>query len=989
QIRQTLLSIVSELTGYPEQMLGLEMDIESDLGIDSIKRVEILSAVEEKFPHLPQVTPDMMGTLKTLGQICDFLTGPADAATQPADSTARTVPCPESSEAPQIRQTLLSIVSELTGYPEQMLGLEMDIESDLGIDSIKRVEILSAVEEKLPHLPQVTPDMMGTLKTLGQICEFLAKGRAGGIAINEKNEIASNDDKNDQAPHSDEAGRILSRKLIRVKEMPRQTGTRWTLPKDGFVAVAGSNDAMNTALIQALAGNDIVAKFVATPEELSGQKGATGLILVAPMAAGQALEWAKLASAFERRTDHNGACFCSITFLDGAFGFNNLPLTDPVQGALAGLVKTAAIEWPSVRCLALDIDPEWTQLDAVANQIALEVAYPQDDDVVEIGLSADRRIGLELVRSPLTRTAQIDLSPDDVVVVTGGARGVTGSAVQALAARCGCKLALLGRSQASENEPDWLEGLSKPGEMKAAILEHYFSDRNPTPIQVEAAYQSFISARQINDAIGLLSDRGLTVRYYSVDVRDYQKIAQTFDLIREELGQIKGIIHGAGVLADRLIAEKQPEQFEQVFETKVDGLHALLDASESDALRYLVLFSSVSARVGNRGQADYAMANEALNKIARQQAKRLPNCKVLSINWGPFDGGMVTPSLKAAFEARGIGLIAPMDGAEAMVDEMANPVSDAIEVVIGSLFDSSRISAPVDADADKESSSEPQEMSITAKRLIDIDHHPVLRSHQLDGRPVVPLALMTEWLAHSALHANPGLSLHGLDRLRLLNGIVLDGQKASVCIMAGKARRVQDQYEVDVEIRDDSRQNSDLVHSSAKAILVERHPEAPGFNRLDAMDDRSADRSLEQVYEQILFHGKALRGLQHFSHLSELEMAARIAPAPPPADWMDKPLRSRWIMDPLVIDSAFQMAIVWCHNRLGKVSLPSYAQSYRQYRDRFPQNGVSALMLVKKHTKHKIICDFTFLDEERQVVATLKGYQAVMTPTLMRAFKAA
>jgi NAD(P)-dependent dehydrogenase (short-subunit alcohol dehydrogenase family) len=870
-----------------------------------------------------------------------------------------------------------------------MLGLEMDIESDLGIDSIKRVEILSAVEEKLPHLPQVTPDMMGTLKTLGQICDFLAKGQADQIEIDDKNAIESNNDKNEKAPRSDAVGQILSRKLVGIKEMPRLTGTRWTPSKGGFVAVVGSNDAMNTALIQALAENDIVAKSVATPEELSAQNGAAGLILVAPMAAGQALEWAKLASAFEKRTDHSGACFCSVTFLDGDFGFNSLPLTDPVQGALAGLVKTAAIEWPSVRCLALDIDPGWAQLDAVANQIALEVAYPQDGGVVEIGLSADRRIGLELVSSPLTRTAQIDLSPDDVVVVTGGARGVTGSAVQALAARCGCKLALLGRSQASEKEPDWLEGLSKPGEMKAAILEHHFSDRNPTPMQVEAAYQSFISARQINDAIGQLSDRGWTARYYSVDVRDCRKIAQTFDLIRKELGEIKGIIHGAGVLADRLIAEKQPEQFQQVFETKVDGLHALLDAADSDTLRYLVLFSSVSARLGNRGQSDYAMANEALNKIARQQAKRLPNCKVLSINWGPFDGGMVTPSLKAAFEARGIGLIAPMDGAAAMVDEMANPASDEIEVVIGSLFDSSRISDPVDADADKESFSKPQEMSITAKRLIDIDHHPVLRSHQLDGRPVVPLALMTEWLAHSALHANPGLSLHGLDRLRLLNGIVLDGQKTSVRIMAGKARRVQDQYDVDVEIRDDSRQNSDLVHSSAKAILVERLPEDPGFNRLDAMDDRSADRSLEQVYEQILFHGKALRGLQHFSHLSELEMTARIAPAPPPADWMDKPLRSRWIMDPLVIDSAFQMAIVWCHNRLGKVSLPSFAQSYRQYRDRFPQNGVSALMLVKNHTKHKIVCDFTFLDEDRKVVATLKGYQAVMTPTLMRAFKAA
>jgi hypothetical protein len=94
-------------------------------------------------------------------------------------------------------------------------------------------------------------------------------------------------------------------------------------------------------------------------------------------------------------------------------------------------------------------------------------------------------------------------------------------------------------------------------------------------------------------------------------------------------------------------------------------------------------------------------------------------------------------------------------------------------------------------------------------------------------------------------------------------------------------------------------------------------------------------------------------------------------------------------MDPLVIDSAFQMAIVWCHNQLGQVSLPSYAESYRQYRDRFPRDGVSAFMQVRNCTKHKMICDFTFVDEDRQVVATLNGYQAVMTPTLMRAFKAA
>jgi hypothetical protein len=73
----------------------------------------------------------------------------------------------------EISDCLTQIVSQLTGYPVEMLGLDMDIEADLGIDSIKRVEILSALEERMPHLPKVTPDMVGTLKSLGQICHFL------------------------------------------------------------------------------------------------------------------------------------------------------------------------------------------------------------------------------------------------------------------------------------------------------------------------------------------------------------------------------------------------------------------------------------------------------------------------------------------------------------------------------------------------------------------------------------------------------------------------------------------------------------------------------------------------------------------------------------------------------------------------------------------------------------------------------------------------
>jgi acyl carrier protein len=171
-----LLFIVSELTGYPVEMLGLDMDIESDLGIDSIKRVEILSALEERVSNIPHFSPEMMGKMKTLGQILTHL---SETVSEPASSK---IDHPFKSDGiktnePQngLKSSLLHVVSELTGYPEEMLGLDMDIESDLGIDSIKRVEILSALESNLPNIPPVTPEKMGKMKTLGQIVDYLSE----------------------------------------------------------------------------------------------------------------------------------------------------------------------------------------------------------------------------------------------------------------------------------------------------------------------------------------------------------------------------------------------------------------------------------------------------------------------------------------------------------------------------------------------------------------------------------------------------------------------------------------------------------------------------------------------------------------------------------------------------------------------------------------------------------------------------------------------
>jgi NAD(P)-dependent dehydrogenase (short-subunit alcohol dehydrogenase family)/acyl carrier protein len=955
------------------------MDIESDLGIDSIKRVEILSALEEKMPHLPKVTPDMMGPLKTLGQICDYLSvsnqsiSPAPAPAPETDS-----PSGAATAVSKIQQTLTGIVSELTGYPAEMLGAEMDIESDLGIDSIKRVEILSALEEKMPHLPKVTPDMMGTLKTIGQIIEYLGK--------EPRNTPSSEPESQQQAKIHVVQNPIeekIDRQIIRIQSMPKPEPSPSSFPKDHFVGVVGGFNGLESELIQTFKNNGVQARYLKHVDELTSDVRMAGLILIAPMEAQEAFRWASAcAPLLQHKAQHGSTFFTTISALDGAFGFSGRQIDDPSQGGLAGLAKTAAIEWSGVNCKALDIDPYWEDIPAVARAVCESILFADPETPIEVGIGPDGLICLKLDSVSAEENRTIQLSAKDVVIVTGGARGVTAAASKALASQTPCTLVLMGRSPAPEPEPQWLTNLSSEGDIKQAIWGQLTHQAQTSPKEIEHIYQKWMANRQVLATLSDLQRMGADAHYISIDVRDFDAIQAQLHHIRQEIGPIRGLIHGAGVLEDRFIVDKQIEQFRKVYDTKVKGLIALLNAAMEDDLKYMVVFSSVSARLGNQGQVDYAMANEVLNKTARQQAQIRPECKVIAINWGPWDGGMVTSSLKRNFLKNNIALI-PIDlGAEAMVSEMAQPINEVVEVVIGgSLPKGDATPAVVEKPAIS--------LALTCKRDINLDRYPFLHSHQLDGRPVVPLALITEWLAHSALHANPGLVLHGLDNLRMLNGIILDRQKRMIRMLAGKARRNGLMYEVEVEIRDGLEDSGGCVHSNANVILSEKLPKAPVFNENGHFKPGNASHCLDDIYKDVLFHGADLRGIKEIIRISRESISAKLASAPPPAQWINDPLRSRWIADPLVLDSAFQMAIVWCHQHYGLVSLPSFAAAYRQYCHRFPDTGVSAVLEIQKSNHRKMVGNFTFIDKDKSVLACIKGYEAIMDPGLRKAFKAA
>ena len=1015
-IERTMLEVVSELTGYPIETLGLDMDIEADLGIDSIKRVEILSTLEEKMPDLPSVSPEIIGTLKTLGQIAEYMASSmtGDAAIQSEVQNREKKSSfseindlqPSHSEKKKLERIMLEVVSELTGYPIETLGLDMDIEADLGIDSIKRVEILSTLEEKMPDLPSVSPEIIGTLKTLGQIAEHLKNSAEGVASSNDTgpalimpvagNEVSKN------APVF--LSENIDRNVISVVDKPFHKGEKLSITNNRKIFITDDKTGLSQAIADELGLLGINTVLI-SPDILKYKEKLpepAGLVIVQNPEAGSnnpdLIDAFSLANHVAKdlldSAAKGGAFFAAITRLDGAFGFKGRGIVNPMQAGLIGLAKTAAIEWQGVCCRAIDIAPNWKENLNIAKAVVTELFYPDLSSPVEIGfdpsLQAGSRYTLELESVPYPKELNqpAELSPDDVIVITGGARGITAASAYALANHGKPTLVLLGRSPSPSPEPKWLSYTDDEAAIKKAILENEFYKNGASPKQIEKAYKKYMANREISRNLEKLKSTGANILYYSVDIRDYDSVNSIFSEIRANNGPITGIIHGAGVLEDRLIIDKTVKQFENVFDTKVKGIKSLLDATNEDALKYIILFSSITARMGNKGQVDYAMANEVLNKIAQHESVSRPDCKVISINWGPWDGGMVSSSLKREFARNGVPLIPVEDGAKCMLCEMMSDEKSHVEVVVGgNITADNKIDRKTHMLSEKSEEHKKKNLSLTFKRELDIVTYPVLKAHMLDGKPVVPFALMTEWFGHGALHDNPGLVLHGFDDMRILKGIKLDQEKKIIRLMAGKARKKGGNYEVDVELRDGFKDNMPVIHSRAKAILTDAISRPPAFSSSEYFDSKTYPRSIDEVYEKILFHGNELRGIKKIIGYSSEGIIAEIFPAPSPAKWMSDPLRNRWIGDPLVLDSAFQMAIIWCYDEMGKVSLPSYLASYRQYCDSFPANGVTAILKVNEATDHIMRGDFTFLDPDNIIVARLSGYEAVFDASLYKAFK--
>ncbi|WP_228059619.1 type I polyketide synthase [Plectonema radiosum] len=435
-LSKTLLSVVSDKTGYPLEMLELEMDIEADLGIDSIKRVEIIGGLQEQLPNLPQPNLEEMAEveLRTIGQIVDYMQGLKEGVgsreqletpfldngvlnnkteVQINDTKQLSV-----IEKDTLSKTLLMVVSEKTGYPGEMLDLEMDIEADLGIDSIKRVEIIGGLQEQLPDLPQPNLEEMAEieLRTLGQIVDYMQslttetekKKQPQFKPIKPKHHISRAKVKQQFLPKPDKLefdlpvghiclltddGSQLTGKLAQtlkdkglmvvVMNFPQSVKSSLPLGIERITLENGSDEEIKTQLTTIKLNYGEIAAFI----HLHPVHQAETAIIK------QVFLLAKhLKTSLTQAGKLGRSCFMTVTRLDGELGCSGKNQLSAITGGLFGLTKSLRWEWQSVFCRAIDLNPDFDT--TIATQHILAEFHDPNRLISEVGYGTRGRMTL-------------------------------------------------------------------------------------------------------------------------------------------------------------------------------------------------------------------------------------------------------------------------------------------------------------------------------------------------------------------------------------------------------------------------------------------------------------------------------------------------------------------------------------------------------------------------------------------------------------------
>ena len=946
---------------------------------------------------------------------------PAPAAT--VAKAADPAPAGETLSREKLVDMLLAIVEEKTGYPRDMVGMDQNLEADLGIDSIKRIEVVGAMLQQLPaaHREALTESRskLNTQPTLNGMVDLIAQAKVGAVAV--PFDVAGVGAKADRISHP-------PRLIMRPLPEPIPSDAARSLAAGRFIMTRdrlGVADAL-ADLLRARKAEVVLL----SPESLADESliletcrsaalaaPVAGFVHLAPLgapalAAGDGpVQWRaalllnekslflflrELSSAWSE-----GAHVVAASALGGWFGREGTasPELTLVSGAV-GALKSLREEREDLRVKAVDLDPRRAPGDMAADLLAeMEVEGGRQ----EVGYPDGRRTIFQSVAETVNTDPDREAALSNLVVLaTGGARGITAEVLRELA-RPGNTLALTGRSALVAEEPAELAGLSDADSLRKYFVAQVRAGvMKLTPGEIQRRVQQALDQREMRANLADLRAGGATVEYHAVDVTDEDAIRDLLADLRQRHGRIDGVVHGAGVIEDKRLADKKSDSWSRVVDTKVIGLLLLQKHLDPTTLKFFTVFSSVAGRYGNSGQSDYATANELMNRLCMSlQARWGGQVAVSALCWGPwgatkFGAGMVTAETEAKFAEKGVYLVSAELGRRLFRQELTRRAGSGVEVVCGEapwesreaeLGALRRVAAPEAPDLGalvgrSAVASRPTGERIVPVRL-DPARHLYLHEHALDGKLVLPAAAALEIMAEAARALWPGWRVVEVREHKLMKGVEVDSAGRDMQVfLSPPPYGSSEGFEVSAALQSDLGNGRAMTHYRCVVRLEHAIPAPMPAARGDHAD---MSLSVEKAYGEWLFHGPRFQVIEAIEGLSRAGSGARVRSTRPTL-WLGAPTSDEpgWLFDPALLDAAAQMAWLWSRAYRDESALPTRFGRVVRYREKMPERMHMEYERIEVDDPTLIRANVTFFDEQGDPVMAIEELDSVASAALNR-----
>ena len=1043
EIVAAVTDIVAEMTGYPADLLDPDLDLEADLGVDTVKQAEVFAAVRTRW-NLERDDTLQLREFPTLNHVAAWVrdklgveqptAATASAAvpdTAPTPTPEVAAPATAADDADEIVAAVTDIVAEMTGYPADLLDPDLDLEADLGVDTVKQAEVFAAVRTRW-NLERDDTLQLREFPTLNHVAAWV-RDKLGATGAGSSAASGTAVDGTATAPPA--APHTVVGDLDAVDALPRRLPTPSLRPsadqclptgvslKDARVVVMRDEGGVGDALVKRLrkAGATALVLDPGTPtDELLAQLAGwtadgpvTGVYWLAALDDEGDLGSYDLATwreALRRRVKalyatmrhlwDSDAFLVSATRLGGYHGYGPGGAASALGGAVTGFTKSYKKERPDALVKAVDL-PVDRRTAAVADLLVEETL--RDPGCVEVGRVDGRRFGIALLEQPFPSRTQdgvvvgdggMPLTADSVVLVTGAAGSIVSAITADLAVHSGGVFHLLDLTPAPDpSDPDLAAFRSDRASLKGTIAARLREGGGkPTPVAIDRELAHLERLEAALTCVESVEAAGGTAYYYSVDLTDPEGVAAVMDSVRERSGRIDVLLHAAGLEISRNLPEKEPREFDLVFDVKTTGWFNVWQAARELEVGAVVAFSSVAGRFGNQGQTDYSSANDLLCKVVASLPATRPQTRGLALDWTAWGGiGMATRgSIPKIMELAGVQTLPPEAGVAWIRRELTSSGFTGEVVVAGALgmmATEYHESGGLDVDAvRRQHPFGPMVGDVTlsvndgvvSRVTLDPAAQGFLTDHRIDGTPVLPGVMGMEAFAEvAALVAPAGSRVGAVEDVSFLAPVKFYRDEprtltvhavttpdpeggddlVAQCTLTAE-RRLPGSDEPVVTTHFTGRVRLTVASVEGEHSELDRSPHDP---QVDA----------EQVY-RFYFHGPAYQVVESAWLDDNGPMARLQEPMPDDRFPVDSPLT----LAPRLVELCFQTAGLWDAARKDRLGLPMTVRRVRVLLDPATVTG----RLVAHAVSEDGSVDAVVLDDTGRVVVRLDGYVTVPLP---------